>query len=140
MASNTVYHPGTVVNINDHEIEVMILSTSACAACHAKKMCTIADMKEKTITLPRTDLSISIGEKVDVVMKESLGMYAVLLAYIFPVLILFAVIALSILISISEPLTGLIIMVLLTAYFLILYVFRNKLRKKFSFFIEKSSS
>ncbi len=46
-----VKHPGVVVKTGPDEVEVMILAQSACAACHAKGACTMADMKEKMVKI-----------------------------------------------------------------------------------------
>ena len=80
----------------------------------------------------------SIGDGVTVSVNEGLGLYAVLLAYILPALIIVgAVIAISA--ATHNELAAALIPILLTAiYFVVLYLCRNKLQRRFTFGIVKS--
>jgi sigma-E factor negative regulatory protein RseC len=66
-------------------------------------------------------------------MEQSAGTWAVLLAYVIPVVIL--VMALFILVSIhlDEGMAALISLALLVPYYLGLYFFRDRLKKSFKF-------
>ena len=44
-----VSHDGIIIGINDDEVEVKILSKSACASCNIKGACNMSEMKEKII-------------------------------------------------------------------------------------------
>lgn len=133
MAQNAVSHPGTVVQATPDNVMVMIMAESACASCHSKKLCTLSEMKEKTISIPVRNQSFAPGDAVDVIMTESLGMLAIFLAYILPFLLLVASVVAGNAAGLSEPATGIMVVGLLTVYFFILYFMRKRLQKKFSF-------
>jgi len=49
--ANTIEHPGTITRIGKDEIEVMIMSSSACASCQVKGACSLSEMEEKIVTV-----------------------------------------------------------------------------------------
>lgn len=131
---NIISHKGIINNIDNNKIYISIISQSACASCHVKGMCSVADMKEKIIEIENTkNNNYKIGDTVTVVMEKSSGTKAVVLGYFIPFIIL--LISLIVLISITnnEGLSGLISIGILIPYYLILYIFRNKLKKIFVF-------
>ncbi len=137
MGSNEINHTGTIIKIDDRKVEVMILAQSACSACHSKSLCSLSEMKEKVIQVTVSKEDFEPGELVNVIMSASLGILAVFYAYLFPLIILIGTLVGLTLAGVSELMIGLTIVVLLIAYFFILYSFRNRLAKKFSFKIEK---
>lgn len=132
----TIRHKGIISNVDDQFNYVSIIAQSACAACHAKSACNVSDMNEEIIKIPKTPTDdYKTGQMVFVKMKKSLGTIAVMLGYFFPFLLV--LVSLIILINIvSEGIAGLISIGLLAPYYLILYVYRNRLNKKFVFEIE----
>lgn len=137
MPDTQIAHPGIVQEIDIEYIHVMVLSQSACSSCHSKSMCSLSEMKEKIIQVPLQNEIFEPGEKVEVVMLESLGMFAVLLSYVLPVIFFIALMIIVFNITQSEPMAGLVSFLFLVAYYFLLYFFRKKLKKKFSFRIRK---
>lgn len=129
-----ITHEGTIIEISDDLIKVEIISKSACAACHAKGLCGAGEEGVKQITLRTPDgSSYHLGESVTVALERSLGLKAVLLSYVIPVLILIIlVVTLSAFFS-SEWLVGLLSLGAVALYYLVLYFFRNKLSAKYEF-------
>ncbi len=85
MANNTIKHLGIVENIQGSHLSVRIVQTSACAACSAKGHCSSADSKGQNHRyIDATAASYQVGEKVMVVGESSMGMMAVLFAFVFP--------------------------------------------------------
>ena len=83
MTNNTIKHLGIVENIQGSHLSVRIVQTSACAACSAKGHCSSADSKDKIIDIIDTAASsYQVGEKVMVVGETSMGMMAVVLAFV----------------------------------------------------------
>lgn len=71
-------------SIQGSHLRVRIVQTSACAACSAKGHCSSADSQEKLIDITDPAASLrQVGEKVLVVGELSMGMLAVLLAFVF---------------------------------------------------------
>ena len=59
-----ISHDGIVKNINSDSIDVMVVSISACAACHAKSACTMSDTSEKIISVSKPDFELQCGDTV----------------------------------------------------------------------------
>ena len=133
-----IYHSGIISEINKEKILVSIISHSACASCKVKGMCNISEMKEKIVEVnPQPGVNFKVGEEVTVLMKKSLGSQAVFLAYVLPFLIMIAVLIILINLTGNEGLSGLISIAFLVPYFYIIYLLRNKFKKKFVFVIRK---
>ncbi|HOV11132.1 MAG TPA: SoxR reducing system RseC family protein [Bacteroidales bacterium] len=137
MEDSHISHQGVVSAIHQNTIEVLIESTSACSTCKTKHLCGVSDSKEKIITVPKPEETFILGEKVIVIMTQKMGFLAVFLAYVLPFIIMIALMLVAHYTEVSEPVTGLLVVMFLTAYFFTLYAFRKKLNRKFTFTIKK---
>ena len=133
-----VEHSGTVVNVTPTQITVNIVSLSACSGCHAKTFCSAFGQKEKNIIVPNIGQNIKEGDCVNVQMKQSLGMLAVLLAYLVPVAVIIASLLLLSEFAVSEPISAIIVLGILAVYYFILYLFRDKFKKAYNFYLVKT--
>lgn len=133
--TDTIKHLGTVEHIEGTHMQVRIVQTSACSSCTAKAYCHSSESKEKLIDIYDTDTSgFRLGEEVMIYGTTSMGMRAVVLAFGIPFLIL--IIALFIAYSCmegDEVLSGMIALLSVVPYYAILYLCKDKLKKKFSF-------
>ena len=135
---NVVDHEGVVTSITPTDICVEILNKSMCAACHAKSACTMSDMSVKQIQVRRTlKDDFQVGEEVLVVMKKSLGLRAVWISYVVPLIILMILLLSLPYLNFSELASGLIAALGVCIYYIGVYLFRDKLAKEFTFAIEK---
>ena len=83
MSKNEVSHEGTILEITPEFTTVEIIAQSACAACHARGLCGVADEKQKIIMVPTDPYgSYKEGDKVLVLLKKSMGMKAVWISYV----------------------------------------------------------
>ncbi|MBR3938735.1 MAG: SoxR reducing system RseC family protein [Bacteroidales bacterium] len=131
--SKIATHKGKVVQLNGVNVSVMIESQSACAACHAKGMCTLSDKEDKIIDIKvSTDraANLSVGDEVMVAVSQQRGMQAVLLAYILPAIVV-VVSLVAWLKVVPEPWAIVLALAVLALYYMLLYLFRNKLNSKF---------
>ena len=129
-------HVGTITKIENEKITVSILNVSACSGCHAKSACSMSDMKEKDIDIIDYSNAFKIDEKVKVVYQESLGWLALVLAYVLPfVLVLITLFIASV--FTDELTSGLLALAILLPYYSLLYFFKDRLKKTFSFTIHK---
>lgn len=131
--SKIVTHKGKVIHLEGLDVRVMIESMSACAACHAKGMCTLSDKEDKIIDIKVSvdrAAKLNVGDEVVVAVSQQRGMQAVLLAYILPAIpvVLSLILLLKLL---PEPLAILSALAVLGGYYYVLYLFRNKLNAKF---------
>lgn len=131
--SKIVTHKGKVIHLEGLDVRVMIESMSACAACHAKGMCTLSDKEDKIIDIRVSAdraAKLNVGDEVVVAVSQQRGMQAVLLAYILPAILV--VLSLILLLKLlPEPLAILSALAVLGGYYYVLYLFRNKLNAKF---------
>ncbi|PLX13411.1 MAG: RseC/MucC family positive regulator of sigma(E) [Marinilabiliales bacterium] len=137
MSDKTITHPGFIRKLMDDMAEVVIISKSGCASCEINGSCSVSDMEEKIIDIKlKPQDNYKIGDEVVVEMKQSQGTWAVLLAYIFPFLVI--LISLIVLTSadVDQGLSGLISLGLLIPYYTILYFLKTYIKSRFEYFIK----
>lgn len=134
---DVIRHSGIVSAVNARTIMVTIVSQSACSACHARGGCLASDSREKEIEVSHNHKSYHIGQQVNVVLKESSGIRALFYGYLFPFLVLVATLVVTLHFSGNEAVSGLISLGMLVPYYTGLYLFRDKLTRRFEFFLEE---
>ena len=136
--ADVIKHDGVVDSIEGNCIHVRFVQASACAACGAKSLCSAAESKEKIVDVYGADTAAyQVGQRVMVEGAASMGMKAVRLAFLFPLLLLVAAVALVMwLADGNEALAALAALLVLTVYFLLLFVNKKKLAREFTFIIK----
>lgn len=133
----TISHEGIVTKITDDELEIKILAQSACAACHAKGACGMGDQAEKILTVPRPKgRDFALNQKVNVRMAIGQGNKAAVLAYLIPIVLLLAVLFVCLGLGMNEGLAALVSIIALVPYYIVLYLKRDQLKKRFEYSIE----
>jgi sigma-E factor negative regulatory protein RseC len=129
-----ISHEGIITAIDDNNVEVKILSKSACASCNIKGACNMSEMKEKIINIntPKAN-DFQIGQNVMVSMGLGQANKAVVFAYVIPTIILFSMIFILNHFKIEEGINALISISSLVPYYLILFLFRDKMKRKFEY-------
>ena len=86
---NEIKHKAKILEITPDFTTVEIVVSSACAGCHAKTLCGVSEEQEKIISLP-TDpyATYNVGDEVELCTKMSMGMKAVWISYVIPLLVL----------------------------------------------------
>ena len=136
--SESINHNGRIEKIEGDTIFVRIIQQSACTGCHAKGMCSASDQKEKIIEVNDPNAGrFHVNEEVTLSGQSSLGLQAVLLAFILPLIIVVAAIVAGNYLQWNETTSGLIGLLLLVPYYCILYFLREKLKRKFIFTLKK---
>ena len=129
-----ISHEGIITSIDDNNVEVKILSKSACASCNIKGACNMSEMKEKVIVIPRPkDKDLSMGQEVTVSMRLGQANKAVIFAYVIPTIILFSMMFILNHFKIEEGVNALISIGSLIPYYLILFLFKDKIKRKFEY-------
>lgn len=137
MTEENVSHEGIITKITDDTLEIKIIAQSACAACHAKSACAMSDQAEKLLTVPRPEgREFQLLQKVNVVMGIGQGNKAAILAYLVPILVLLVALFVCLGLGLKEGLSALISIAALIPYYIILYLCRDKLKKRFEYRIE----
>lgn len=135
-----IRHSGIVKEITPSTIVVEIEGKSACSQCHARGACAASESKIKRIDVRRTpNLEVEVGESVEVVLKASLGLKAVFISYVLPLIILLILLLTLPNMGVSELLTGLISLLAVGGYFVVIYLLRKRLAAQFDFVIAKTN-
>ncbi len=135
MTDESIMHSGLVESVEGNVAHVRIERLSACAGCHAKGLCSI-DKKKQTIDAYLNGVSVSEGQKVSIVGRMSSGMHAVVIAFVVPLAIMIALIAVLMFIGSSEITAAGAALGGLVFYYVMLIPFRKKLNRKFAFTIK----
>ena len=131
-------HKGNIINIDGNLITVKILQVSACAHCEGKKFCTLAESKEKEITVSDANPeAYSVGEEVQIVTQKRQVFTAVLWAYVIPVILLFIGVGVGTLLNLPEVHTALLGLVAVAVYYVFLMAINKILSKSLEFKISK---
>ena len=130
-----VEHHGVVESIKGQMMRVRIEQTSACAGCQAKKICSSADRQDKWVDIPSFSGTYQTGQPVIVTGEPSAGLKAVLIAYVIPLILMMAALAVSSLWLFpgKDGLAALVALSVTLLYYLILYPFRKKFQNQFVF-------
>lgn len=129
-----ISHEGIITRIDKDNVQIKILSKSACASCNIKGACNMSEMKEKIIDIPRPkDKNLSIGQEIKISMGLGQANKAVIFAYVIPVILLVGMIFILNALKFDEGINALISIGSLVPYYLILYLFRNNLKRKFEY-------
>lgn len=137
-AKDEIQHDGVIVEITPEYISVEITASSACSSCHAKSLCGMAEEEHKLLMLPADPYAEwAPGDRVLVCTKKSMGLKAVWISYVIPLAILMIlVLSLSPVIG-NEPLRGLAAIAGVAVYYLLVWIFRNRLEDEFVFYIKE---
>ncbi len=136
--SENIEHEGTIVRIENGCAYVLIEQQSACAMCHAKAICAASDSAEKIIeTRIGDNKNFAVGDRVMIVGQKSLGMKAVLLAFVVPFFIFMATLYIAQTLTNDEVVSGTSALLSLLPYWAILALFRKRLSATFRFTIYK---
>ena len=134
---NEIVHAGKILDITPDFTTVQIIVSSACSSCHAKGLCGMSEEEEKVIMLP-TDpyATYNVGDEVQVCTKMAMGLKAVWISYVIPLIILMILIlSLSSVVE-REAYRALIAIGGVAVYYLFVWLFRDKLSNEFVFYIK----
>lgn len=132
--ANQISHEGIIKHITDDKIIVSIVSMASCASCQVKGACSASDVEEKILEVKKLPgREYKINEMVTIVTSTSVGAWAVMFGYIFPLIVV--VISLIVLTSYmeNEGIAGIISLGLLIPYYLGLYFSRKQMTESFEF-------
>jgi sigma-E factor negative regulatory protein RseC len=134
-----VIHTGIVRSIDNNGIKVSIVVLSGCEGCQIKEACNMSEQTEKEIEIECEPHFYRIGQEIEIKLKESQGFHILFFGYIFPFSLLIGIMAFISSLAYSETSIGLISFGSLIPYYLLLFVFRKKIKKRFSYIINPST-
>ena len=135
--SNKIKHAGIVDSAENGCVKVRILQSSACSGCKVAAHCNASETKEKLVEVLNSDFSnYQKGDSVTVVADTSVGFTASLYGYLLPLAVMVVTLIAILSLTKSEGAAALSALGILIPYYLLVYLFRNKLKKRLSFEIQ----
>ena len=133
-----IEHKGTVALIGRDFVRVNIEVNEACGLCASRKACAMGQSQTREITVATSEAdSFSVGEVVKVGAKQRMGIMAVVLCYVVPLILLVTVLAVAIALGVAEGLAAVVSLCSLALYYGVVWLFRNQIAGRVSFTISK---
>ena len=138
MDTNTVEHEAFVRKIEKNHVIVDVLAKSACMSCQLKGVCSVSDIEEKEVKVPVDNpQDYEVGNKVIVYMSQNQALNAVWMAYVVPLLLVLTILIVLTSLKVEEGIAALLALAILPLYYLIMFLLRKKIAKKFDFKIKE---
>lgn len=134
----SIEHRGVVDRIEGDTIMVKVEKQTACAGCHAKGLC--GEKGEERIIEAKTTNAhnFELGERVIVALeRRSMGVMSVVWAYLFPLIVLLAVLFTAEALGFSEGAAAIASLIATATYYVVLYALRRHIDRKIKFTIIK---
>ena len=132
-----IYHDGKIIEITPEFTSDEIISSSACSQCHAKRLSGFSEEESKVVMVPTSPYTErKVGDTVTLALKQTMGLKAVWISYVIPLIILMIlVLSLSSVID-NEVWTGLAAIGGVALYYLVIWLLQDKLKNEFVFYIK----
>ena len=132
-----VEHEGTVASVCGNTMIVRIVASSACGGCAAKNYCVPLENKDRDILVEGFSGDFVSGDRVKVIMQQSLGIRALLIGYIVPFVVVLTMLLIVYQITGNELVSGLSALLILIPYYWTLKLLNRKISKPFGFTVQK---
>lgn len=144
MSNKGFKHTGRVKSISESgEVVVAIAPIASCEGCKARKQCGGAKMsgesggeRELRVVSPLAG-SLSVGDSVDVGITYRVGMIAVVVAYVVPLVLFVALLILMVAVGVEEGVAALVAFVATALYYIGVYLNRNRFERVVLFELTK---
>ena len=138
MVSEKVCKEGVVRKVQGDLLWVEVVVSSACGGCAAKSLCNISEKKNELVEAVNvTGEEFSVGESVQIQMRETQAHRAVVLGYLIPFIVLVVGLFGCYALTHIEWLSALVAIGLTAIYYLILKMFDKRLAKEFILYVTK---
>ena len=134
---NAINHSGVVERTDEHSVYVKVVPQTSCTGCQARSMCISSGGNEQIIEVPDDSGEFHVNDPVILSGESSMGIQAVWLAFIIPLILVVATIIITTHLQWKESTSALTGLSLLVPYYAVSYLLRDKLKKKFVFTIKK---
>ena len=136
---NEIAHTGRIIEIDKDFTTVEITVSSACSSCHAKGLCGMSEDEDKVIMVPTDPYTLrEVGDEVMVKTKMTMGLKAVWISYVVPLVILLILILSLSAVFENEYMTGLISIAGVALYYFGIWLFKDRLSDEFVFYIDNN--
>lgn len=139
--SNKIIHSGVIKSIGVDCLYVEIMQASACADCRVAGNCHASEAKVKVVDVYCRDVArYHVGERIIVSTTSQVGLMAMLYAYLFPLMVLMTTLILVRICTRSDGWAALSALAILIPYYIVLYLFRERIKEQVHFNIEQESN
>ena len=132
-----VEHEGIVASVLGSKMIVRIVASSACSGCAAGDYCVPSGNKDRDLQVEGFSGDFLSGERVKVIMRQSLGIRALCIGYVIPFVVVLATLLFVYQITGNELASGLSALLVLVPYYLIIKLLNRKIAKTFRFTVQK---
>lgn len=134
MTGKVIEHSGTIVFIGVGVLKVEIVSNAACGECAAGSLCSAAEKRRKVVDVfPTPGRDYVLGDTITFVGERSMGVRAVLLAYVIPLLLVVAGLVCAHVAGLGDGGCALVALATLVPYYAALWLLRGRIDKSFIF-------
>ena len=132
-----ITHQGRIVAIDPEVTTIEIPAEDACAACHAKGLCSVSGEKVKQVQVRTSAWTPrQVGDEVEVALRKAMGYKAVFIAYGMPLVVLFVTMMILNWLGVGELWAGIGSLIAVAVCYLVIFLFRNKISKDYSFYLK----
>ncbi len=132
---STISHEGKVISVNGSHVDVLIMQTSACATCAAANMCRAAQQKQATVSATCEGTVPSVGDSVVVEASVGQGMWAMVLAYVVPLVLLIVTLSIGVTVVGNEVMSALVALAVVALYYVALHFVSPRLDRRIAFVV-----
>ncbi len=134
-SSDQIAHRGIVTNLVGDKAIIQLIQPGSCHSCSIKGFCGVEDDDRSRFEV--SNAHYAIGDRVNVDVSPNSGFKATFWAYLFPFIMMFAVIAVGTSYGYNEGLLGGIALLLLIPYYLLLSAFKKYLTRHIHLHVKK---
>ena len=134
--SSKVTHEGIIEAIDNRHISVQIIQQGACASCKVAAHCNASDTKVKIVDVYADSSHLTVGQKIVVSTSGSAVKNALLIGFLFPLFMIVFLIVFSKVLGKTDDIAALLALGSLIPYYIIVWLFRNKIAQKITFHID----
>lgn len=135
---DVIRHVGTVESIGERKCVVRIMQSDACQGCAAHSLCASSESREKLVEASTGGRELRVGQRVTVEGALRLGIRAVYICYVIPLLVLVCVLVAGIQMF-GEAMGAVVALASLSLYYAVLYFMRDNVGRSFRFRISDES-
>ncbi|MBP3433443.1 MAG: SoxR reducing system RseC family protein [Alistipes sp.] len=136
--SRPIEHTGIVERIDGRKITVVVEQQSACAACHAKGLCSEQGSRKVIEADSDTPELFSIGDTVRVALVSNrMALQSVVWGYILPFVVLIVALVVAKILGATDGIAALATLLSVALYYVVLYTLRHYFERNIKFTITK---
>lgn len=139
-------HNGEVISLERGDvINISLRAVEACDGCRAKSVCSASNGKDESgatrimRVVSSCAKSLKVGDIVDVSITYRVGMIAVVVAYIIPLVVFVGSLAVEISLGLEEGVAALVTFAITAIYYGVVYLMRGRFERIVHFEVMKAN-